>query len=96
MTNLRILRITGNQLSGTIPSEFGRLTQLQDLALHNSHLTGSVPQEVCDLRSSYVLHKLNVDCNQGLDGSEASVQCSVPDCCTFCSASLANENWGRL
>ena len=38
-----------NQMSGTIPSEMGRLTNLVILSLGNNRLTGSIPPEVTKL-----------------------------------------------
>lgn len=95
MTSLSILRLMDNQLTSTIPTEYGKLTNLRDLSLHKSNLTGEMPQEICDLRAFYQLTKLFADCKEGLDGSAAAIACSVPDCCTFCSASLAGGNWGN-
>ena len=38
-----------NPLTGEIPPEIGKLTNLTDLHLDNNQLTGEIPQEVCDL-----------------------------------------------
>ena len=43
LTNLRGLRLQGNQLTGPIPVELGGLTNLQNLLLFSNQLTGSIP-----------------------------------------------------
>lgn len=67
----------GNKLSGTIPSELGRLTRLKWLRLEDNNLTGSMPTEVCSLRrSNGNLDKLEADCKN-------EVRCKS-GCCTAC------------
>ncbi len=51
------LLLENNNLTGTIPSELGRLSSLSLLALYNNNLTGSIPAELGDLR---VLTTLNL------------------------------------
>ena len=43
MTNLQLLHLHENKLSGAIPAELGRLANLRYLFLHNNELTGSIP-----------------------------------------------------
>lgn len=43
------LRLGANQLSGSIPSELGNLSQLTDLGLEFNQLTGSIPAELGNL-----------------------------------------------
>jgi len=43
------LNIDYNQLTGSIPSEIGNLTNLLKLSLHYNQLTGSIPQEIGNL-----------------------------------------------
>jgi Leucine-rich repeat (LRR) protein len=40
------LDLTGNQLTGPIPTELGLLTKLRELYLHNNKLTGQIPTEL--------------------------------------------------
>jgi Leucine-rich repeat (LRR) protein len=64
MTSLSELNLSYNAFSGTIPSELGRLTNLEWLGLQNlTLLTGSIPSELflftslryLDLRNMYGL-----------------------------------------
>ena len=45
------------------------------LSLDGNNLTGTMSQDVCDLRDG-VLGVLSVDCGE--------VECEIPACCTFC------------
>ncbi|KAI8929312.1 hypothetical protein BC831DRAFT_444700 [Entophlyctis helioformis] len=47
--NLTALRLTGCGLSGNIPKEIGRLTQLKELWLDQNSLDGEIPTEICRL-----------------------------------------------
>jgi hypothetical protein len=88
MTELVLLRLADTGISGSIPSELGLLTNLVDLTFFRTRLTGSMPHEICDLRTAHVLTKLSVDCaNSNPAANDAPVQCSAPDCCTFCTQS---------
>ena len=60
---------------GTIPSTLGNLSSLYKLLLFNNNLTGAMPSEVCDLRTT-TLSDLFADCSQPVE-----VECS---CCTEC------------
>ena len=48
------LDLSGNRLSGAVPSEIGNLEKLRQLLLHGNHLSGSLPAEVG--RSGKALH----------------------------------------
>ena len=43
------LHLHENQLSGTIPSELGNLTNLERLVLYNNQLSGTIPSELGNL-----------------------------------------------
>jgi Leucine-rich repeat (LRR) protein len=59
------LYLFGNQLTGSIPSELGNLTNLERLSLFGNQLTGSIPSELGNLSH---LESLSLDNNQ-LTGS---------------------------
>jgi len=60
---------TGNQLSGTIPSQIGKLKKLNTLAISSNALSGSIPTQVGDMT---ILRRLELQENK-LSGS-------MPDC----------------
>ena len=43
LTQLRVLNLTRNQLTGPIPTELGELSGLQELYLDSNHLSGQIP-----------------------------------------------------
>ena len=43
---LEKLNLGGNQLTGAIPRELGKLTQLKELDLSDNKLTGAIPREL--------------------------------------------------
>jgi hypothetical protein len=83
LTKLVELVVSENELSGTIPSELGNLVQAESMRFEsNEGLNGTVPVEVCDLRTTGIsdsnrLQDLRVRC----DGESASVVCA---CCDLC------------
>ena len=75
--SLERLVLNDNALTGTVPSALGSFFSLSLLAVQGNHLTGSIPHEVCELRDTTTIDKLEVltaDCTQG-------VTCL---CCTEC------------
>ena len=64
ITGLRLLDLSGANLSGTIPPELGRLTQLVELDLSGNALGGSIPSELGNLTA---LKQLRLSSN-GLSG----------------------------
>jgi hypothetical protein len=63
LANLTNLALDGNDLSnGTIPSEIGLLTNLQNLVLSSSNISGSIPTELYKL--GHVLEIFQVDNNR--------------------------------
>jgi hypothetical protein len=62
-----------NQLTGTIPTEFGALQRLHQLYLHGNNLTGPIPSE---LQTLVVLHSATFHFNN-LEGSVDSEVCEL-------------------
>ena len=53
------LDLSGNQLTGTIPTELGNLTALLRLFLNSNSLSGSIPTELGNLTNLTVLYLYN-------------------------------------
>jgi len=63
---LEWLELASNKLSGTIPTELGSLVALEQLELgYNDDMSGSVPEEVCNLNLSKFTFPSNVIGCQG-------------------------------
>jgi hypothetical protein len=77
-------------ISGTIPTELGRMTILENLSLESNTLTGAAPDEICQLRN-LELSLFVTDCYS--NSTHRGVVCEVDKvvngrkvekCCTFC------------
>ena len=55
LTNLRILNLSGGQITGSIPLELSNLSRLEHLGLEDNQLTGSIPSLLGDLANLYLL-----------------------------------------
>ena len=82
MSNMTRILLFGNDLAGNVPSEFGQMSNLEVLQLHNNpQITGLMPEEVCALSETGDLDLLMVQCaGFGPDGQ--GVEC--PDGCCEC------------
>lgn len=78
---MEFMQFHDNLFTGIIPSEIGLYTSLSAFTVHESLLSGDMPQEVCDLLLSSgnggVLTSLIADCTP----PNANINCS---CCTDC------------
>lgn len=82
MTNMTRFVVFDNALSGTVPSEFGNMEELDVLSLYqNPKINGDMPQEVCALKEEGQgqLSDVLVTCAED-DESDTGVKCP-PDCC---------------
>ncbi|MEE3195875.1 MAG: leucine-rich repeat domain-containing protein, partial [Candidatus Neomarinimicrobiota bacterium] len=71
--NLTYLNLGNNQLTGSIPSEIGNLTNLTSLSLMINQLTGSIPPEIGNLTN---LTGLGLHDNQ-LTGDIPNIICDL-------------------
>lgn len=77
-------KVQSNALSGPIPSELGRLANLQEMWLAGNLLTGQIPPELGDLKRATVLNlgenQLSVRFNPVRAGAsrQAALLTSVP------------------
>ena len=82
LTGLQTLVLGENKFSGTIPPSIGEIEVLRLADFTNTDLTGTMPPEICKLRTPPVgngnLEFLQADCS----GSPPEVVCT---CCTFCT-----------
>jgi Leucine-rich repeat (LRR) protein len=58
-SQVKMIDLNGNGLSGTIPSELGSLSKLESLALADNQLTGSIPADLGNLSELEVLFLYN-------------------------------------
>ncbi|KAL2518773.1 putative inactive receptor kinase [Abeliophyllum distichum] len=65
LTQLRILSLRGNFLSGPIPSELGSCTELRDLHLQGNRFSGKIPETLFTLKN---LVRLNLAGNNFFGG----------------------------
>lgn len=62
MSQLRVLDVDTNALlSGNIPDDYGDMTKLRTLDISNTNITGSMPLEVCAIKS---LEEVTVACDE--------------------------------
>jgi hypothetical protein len=47
--SLEMIHLTNNKIEGTIPTEFGRLSELRRIRMHNNMLEGTLPTEIGNL-----------------------------------------------
>lgn len=78
LTELRVLNLSQNDLTGGIPAELGRLRRLRELILYGNDLTGPIPSVLAELPDLVSLHlhvnRLSGSIPEGLLGS------SCPGC----------------
>ena len=81
LTGLQTLVLGENKFTGTIPSSLGGASELYLADFTDTDLTGTMPLEICALRTPPgKLEFLQADCA----GAPPQVACNAT-CCTFCS-----------
>ncbi|KAK7244112.1 hypothetical protein RIF29_38930 [Crotalaria pallida] len=55
LTNLQIVLLQNNNITGPIPSDLGKLSKLQTLDLSNNFFSGEIPSSLGHLKSSNTL-----------------------------------------
>ena len=71
-----------NHIHGTVPSELGQLSQLHKVQVHGTDLTGTIPENICELRGgrNEGLISFVADCAPDSSGF-MKIECQ---CCTVC------------
>ena len=106
--NVMAMRLTSNNLSGTIPYELGQMSNLRQIDLHSNKLTGTIPQELgdIDVLNSIVIYSNNMVgtltdnsgvCSLRYDAEllELWVDCGIQcpeSCCTKCTETSTSGN----
>ena len=67
--------------SGTIPTEIGLVTTLDDVWLNSNDLNGTIPTQLCALKVDTGLKLLKADCSPTDTTREIPIVCP---CCTEC------------
>jgi len=62
-TNLELMNLSGNPITGTIPSEIGALSSLTTLDLSNTNVTGTLPEEICSIENISITLPCAVACS---------------------------------
>jgi hypothetical protein len=66
----------GNQFTGTVPNEWGQLSDLEFLEMQQNNINGLIPESVCLLRVQKALDSLIADCvNCPIGGLPCCHQC---------------------
>ena len=90
LTHLSILDLDSNNLSGTIPTEFGAMFLMEHLMLNRNQFTGTIPSQLSDLAD---LSTLMLDGNQLVGSIEA---CQVEDMITDCGVADQDSNYTAI
>jgi hypothetical protein len=65
-----------NMLTGTIPTEIGRLDRLRNLLLHTNIFDGELPEEICSLQEDDELDWITIDCSRMSCGDDCDCECA--------------------
>jgi len=77
LQNMELLAISRNGISGTVPTEFARLTNAKEIYLQNTWIEGDVGS-ICQAKENGLLPELNTF---NMDMEE--VNCTCCTCCEY-------------
>jgi Leucine-rich repeat (LRR) protein len=84
MPYLRTLALSGNRLTGSIPTSLGNLPALQGLALESNQLTGTIPAELGNLSNLTYLYL-------GVNNLSGSIPASLGNCTKLTALEMSNN-----
>lgn len=79
LINLQFIQLHRTQITGTVPSEFGDLTDLETFSVYATDLEGAMPRSVCRNRNTLGGQLINLQADCG--GFNPEVMCI---CCSMC------------
>ena len=80
MTNMTRFVVFDNALTGSLPIEFGDMAELEVLSLHQTQMTGDMPEAICERNVEGDEIDILVPCYDERSGS--GINC--PDDCCIC------------
>jgi len=97
LTEITVLDLAHNTISGTIPTEIGRLSLLGEVRLKDNSLSGTIPTQVQTIgtnvpRDSYMYHLDDVDCSLPRVDPRPGYHWSAPLPCTYSGRSGAGPS----
>ncbi|KAL9298054.1 hypothetical protein ACSQ67_023950 [Phaseolus vulgaris] len=86
------LMLNNNELEGEIPSEFGKLSQLQDLRLHFNHLTSGIPNSNNSKKLTLYHNQFSGVIPQSLGINSSGIPPDIGRCTTLVRLRLNGNN----
>jgi hypothetical protein len=89
LTNMQKIWLSGNSITGRVPTEIGHLKKLEVLEVYDNGLQGRMPIPVCNLV---------VPSSNGGNLTALVADCKVLNCtcCTSCKWKWWRESYGHL
>lgn len=89
MNVLQYLRLSGNQLKGSLPIELGLLTELKYLGLYHNQLKGSIPSELGGLTKLRIFNQLTSSIPSSLCTNRTLIDIDCDEIACDCCMSAA-------